>query len=147
MRVSIVKGENIKMKKTGLFVLLFGTLLTAACDNSEEEAESHDDHDASDVALLEVMLNMPEDVVAGDSVEIAAHVTYDGEDETEADQVEFEMLLEEDSIDKIIGEHRENGIYVIEYTFEEAGDYEVIAHTDAHHMHTMPKEALTVTGE
>ncbi len=135
------------MKKTGLFVLLFGTLLTAACDNSEEEAESHDDHDASDVALLEVMLNMPEDVVAGDSVEIAAHVTYDGEDETEADQVEFEMLLEEDSIDKIIGEHRENGIYVIEYTFEEAGDYEVIAHTDAHHMHTMPSEEVTVSEE
>lgn len=134
------------MKKTGLFALLFGTLLVAACDNAEEE-ESHDDHDSSEAALLEVTLNMPEDVVAGDSVEIGAHVTYDGEDEAEADQVEFEILHEEDSIDKIIGEHTENGIYVIEYTFEDAGEYEVIAHTDAHHMHTMPAETLTVTDD
>lgn len=145
MRVSITKGENFIMKKTGLYALLLGTLFVAACDNTEEE--SHDDHDSSDVGLLEVTLNMPEDVTPGDSVEIAAHVTYDGEDETEADQVEFEVLYEEDSIDKIIGEHTENGIYVIEYTFEEAGEYEVIAHTDAHHMHTMPAESLTVTDE
>lgn len=135
------------MKKHGLFLLLSGSLLfIAACDNGEDE-ESADDADSSNVAALEVTINMPEDVSAGDSVEIGAHVTYDGEDETEADQVEFEILLEEESLDKIEAEHTENGVYVIEYTFEEAGDYEVIAHTDAHHTHTMPKESLTVTGD
>lgn len=145
MKVDNTEGENIIMKRSGLYILLLSTLFVAACDNTEEE--SHDEHDSSELAQLEVTLNMPEDVTEGDTVEIGAHVTYDGEDETEADQVEFEILYEEDSIDKIVGEHTENGIYVIEYTFEEAGEYEVIAHTDAHQMHTMPAETITVAAE
>lgn len=141
-----IKEVYLMLKQSSLALLFTSVLVLAAC-NGEEEMEQHEGHDqeGSDVAVLEVELNMPEDVAAGDAVEISAHVTYDGEDETDADQVEFEILQDEESLDSIVAEHTENGIYLIEYTFEEAGDYEVIAHTDAHSLHTMPKEQLTVT--
>ena len=152
------------MFKKRNFALLLGTvLLLAACngdeeaeeqddhDNGDEETEEHDDHDghdqdhdSSDVAMLEVEIDMPATATAGESVEIGAHVMYDGEDETEADQVEFEIKLDDESLDSIVAEHTENGMYLIEYTFEDAGEYEVIAHTDAHSLHTMPNQTIII---
>lgn len=144
------EGENEMFKKRNVALLLGSTLLLAAC-NGEEETEENDDHqghdqdyDTSEVAMLEVEINMPDTATAGESVEIGAHVTYDGEDETEADQVEFEITLDEESLDSIVAEHTGDGNYVIEYTFEDAGKYEVIAHTDAHSLHTMPNQTITV---
>lgn len=131
------------LKKVGMFSLMLSLVaVVAACDNDSEDSAEDEE-----IAKLEVTLNIPEEIVAGSAVEIGAHVTYGGEDELEADKVEFEVQLDEEEVDKIIGEHTEDGVYVIDYTFEEAGDYTVIAHTDAHHMHTMPSEEVTVSEE
>lgn len=144
------EGENEMFKKRNLALLLGSVLLLAACNGDEETEESvehqgHDqDHDSSEVAMLEVEIDMPDTATAGESIEIGAHVTYDGEDETEADQVEFEIKLDDESLDSIVAEHTEDGNYVIEYTFEDTGEYEVIAHTDAHSLHTMPNQTITV---
>ncbi|CAD2070705.1 FixH family protein [Phocicoccus pinnipedialis] len=128
-----------------ILTLLMTTLIAvtmAACGNSE--AEDHAMHENTDeVHPLEVELTVPTEVTAGEKVQFKAHVFMDGE-ALEADSMMFEVKKGEESLAMIDGEYKDNGDYTIDYTFEETGTYEVIAHTDAMHQHTMPIEAVTV---
>lgn len=57
----------------------------------------------------------------------------------------FEIQDEnEETIEEITAEHSENGEYVVEFTFDEAGTYTVISHVDAFSLHTMPSEEVIV---
>lgn len=142
------------MKTKFFATLLSSALVLAACngDSTDDNGtnDEHDDHEMhedsgdSEVAVLKVELTAPETANVGEEVEISAHVTYGGEDEEEADRVMFEVLLDEESLDEIEAEHDEGGVYTIQYTFEEEGEYEVIAHTDAHDLHTMPRTTVSV---
>ncbi len=127
--------------------MLLAGLTLAAC--SDEEGGDHGDmnHDSpssDEIRSLEVDLQAPESIQSGEAAEFTAHVTSNEEDVSDADQVMFEVLQGEESMEMVEVEHTENGEYVFEYTFEEPGEYSVIAHVDAYQLHTMPEESVTV---
>ncbi|HBV23804.1 MAG TPA: hypothetical protein DEB42_08490 [Jeotgalicoccus sp.] len=137
----------MKIKSGLLSVMLLAGLTLAAC--SDEEGGDHGDmnHDnpsSDEIRSLEVDLQTPQSVQSGEAAEFTAHVTSNEEDVTDADQVMFEVLQGEESMEMVEVEHTENGEYVFEYTFEEPGEYSVIAHVDAYQLHTMPEESVTV---
>mgnify|MGYP000947966546 FL=1 len=137
----------MKIKAGLLSVMLLAGLTLAAC--SDEEGGDHGDmnHDSpssDEIRSLEVDLQAPESIQSGEAAEFTAHVTSNEEDVSDADQVMFEVLQGEESMEMVEVEHTENGEYVFEYTFEEPGEYSVIAHVDAYQLHTMPEESVTV---
>lgn len=137
------------MKIKTIFAVVFSVLLLTACGDNDEHADheggNHDAPSEDEMRTLDVDLSVPEEnVVAGESVEFNAHVTSNGDDVEDADQVMFEVLEGEDSLDMIEAEHDENGQYSIEYEFESPGEYTVISHVDAYQLHTMPEENVVV---
>lgn len=137
----------MKIKSGLLSVMLLAGLTLAACSDEEsgDHGDMHHDNPSSDeIRSLEVDLQAPESVKSGETAEFTAHVTSNEEDVSDADQVMFEVLQGEESMEMVEVEHTENGEYVFEYTFEEPGEYSVIAHVDAYQLHTMPEETVTV---
>lgn len=137
----------MKIKLSFLSLALLSAVTLAACSNETEEDHgdmNHDNPSSDEIRSLEVDLQTPQNIQAGNPVEFTAHVTSNEEDVTDADQVMFEILSGDESLEMIDAEHDENGEYVLEYTFDEAGDYTVIAHVDAYQLHTMPEETVTV---
>ena len=133
--------------KAGLLsaMLLAGLTLAACSDEGEDHGDmNHDSPSSDEIRSLEVDLQTPDSIQSGEAAEFTAHVTSNEEDVTDADQVMFEILQGEESLEMIEADHSENGEYVVEYTFEEAGEYSVIAHVDAYQLHTMPEESVTV---
>lgn len=126
-------------------ILLSGLTLAACSDEEMDHSEmNHDNPSSDEVRSLEVDLQAPESIKSGEEVQFVAHVTSNEEDVTDADSVMFEIISGEESLDIIEVDHSENGEYVLDYTFDEAGDYKVISHVDAFSLHTMPEEFVTV---
>ncbi|CAD2079149.1 hypothetical protein GCM10007275_10670 [Jeotgalicoccus coquinae] len=135
----------MKIKAGLLSVMLLAGLTLAACSEEENHDDmNHDSPSSDEIRSLEVDLQTPESVQSGEAAEFTAHVTSNEEDVTDADQVMFEVLKDDESMEMVEVEHSENGEYVFEYTFEEPGEYSVIAHVDAFQLHTMPEESVTV---
>lgn len=134
------------MKKLLGAAVLSSVLVLGACGNDEnkDDMEGPEHQDQDEVAGLDVELTTPETATAGEEVEFVAHVTSNDEDVNDADKVLFEVLKDDESLDKIEGEFTENGLYKLNYTFKEAGTYEVISHVDANGLHTMPKNEVVV---
>ncbi|MFB9859581.1 FixH family protein [Salinicoccus siamensis] len=133
--------------KVGFFTALTsGVLLLSACGGGadDDHGMSHENSSGDEIKSLEASLEVPETVEAGETAEFIAHVTSNDEDVTDADKVVFEVKKDEESIEKIEAEHSEAGAYMIDYTFDEPGDYVVISHVDAFSLHTMPQEEVTV---
>ena len=126
-------------------ILLSGLTLAACSDEEMDHSEmNHDNPSSDEVRSLEVDLQAPESIKSGEEVQFVAHVTSNEEDVTDADSVMFEIISGEESLDMIEVDHSENGEYVLDYNFDEAGDYKVISHVDAFSLHTMPEEFVTV---
>jgi len=134
--------------KLWMTALLASMMLLGACGNdADSESGDHGSHEEGDdeVRSLEVDLEVPETAKAGEKESFTAHVTSNEEDVTDADKVRFEVLdADGNSLDMIETEHSENGLYTIDYTFEEAGEYSVISHVDAYQLHTMPEKQIAV---
>ena len=128
--------------------LLTGLLLVLAACSAEGGSGGNEtgmeENPEDEMRTLEVDLQTPETASAEENVELTAHVHSNDEDVTDADQVQFEILQGEESLDMIEAEHSENGLYTIEYTFDEPGTYTVISHVDAFDLHTMPQKEITV---
>lgn len=127
-------------KKLLIATFLIITLILGACGGNEEEGAT------DELKELKVDFVVPESVQVDEKVELKATVTYGDEPVEDADEVVFEIWEqgnEEDSI-KIDGIHVENGEYTAETTFDNAGVYEMYAHTTARDLHTMPKKEVTV---
>ena len=142
------------MKKWIMLVVFCLFLFGCSSDNNEEAHEedhhsddTHEEHSDHDVAGLEVDFPLPEQASVGETVELKAIVTSNGEPILDAEEVDFEYwnVEDEDNTTHILGEHTENGEYVAEVTFTEPGTYEIYAHTTANGLHTMPKKSIEVT--
>src|SRR5699024_243526 len=105
----------------------------------------HANHNNEELADLDVEFVVPETVEAGETVELKAEVTYGDEEEKDA-EVKFEVWESGDEDNSVTFEatNNDDGTYTADHTFEEAGTYEMYAHTDANHLHTMPKKEVTV---
>jgi hypothetical protein len=124
------------MKKF-LLLILCVLFVLAGCSKDEKSEELPE--------FVEVVIQTPESINVNEEVVIEALVTQGDEKVEDAKKVEFELWKsEQETHEKVIGEHQGNGIYAITKTFQEAGDYFVIAHVTARDMHNMPKKDFVV---
>lgn len=139
------------MKKLSLLVSILMIMFLAACGNSEGDAKKDKATNAGEEELkeLKVDFDVPATAEPGDTVELTATVTYGDEKVTDADEVAFEVWKKDkkDDSTKLDGKNHKDGTYTAEMTFEEAGMYEMYAHTTARDLHAMPKKAITVGEE
>jgi Tfp pilus assembly protein PilP len=126
------------MKKMVLITLIaFIILSLSACAQQEEEEIPQ---------FLDVQLTVtPEHAEKGEPVLFEAKVTYGEEQVTDADEVSFEIWRANDEKhEKVEVEHKENGVYSLEKTFDIDGTYYIYAHVTARSMHNMPKKEFVV---
>lgn len=109
----------------------------SACAQQEEEVTPQ---------FLDVQLTVtPEHAEKGEPVVFEAKVIYGEEEVTDADEVAFEIWRANDeNHEKVEVEHKENGVYLLEKSFDVDGTYYVYAHVTARSMHNMPKKEFVV---
>jgi Tfp pilus assembly protein PilP len=128
------------MKKRFIFTFTLITCMIlnlSACTQQEEEEIPQ---------FLDVKLTVtPEHAEKGEPVLFEAKVTYGEERVTDADEVSFEIWRANDEKhEKVEVEHKENGVYSLEKTFDIDGTYYIYAHVTARSMHNMPKKEFVV---
>lgn len=125
------------MKK--LIILLFTLLILSAC--SKEEAKQRE----KAPEMIEVTITTPEKIKAQEETTINASVLQGKEKVTDANEVKFEIWKSgQDDHEMVEAKHDQDGIYSVKKTFTEGGNYFIVAHTTARHMHSMPKKEITV---
>ncbi|WP_053366454.1 FixH family protein [Bacillus sp. FJAT-27245] len=130
------------MKK--LLFLLIGLMAfaLAACSDAKDNDKSAGDELPK---MVEVSILLPEKIDPNVETEIKAHVTQDGKNVEDANEVKFEVFKNGDKEHEMIeAKHAGDGIYTIKKTFAEAGHYVVISHVTARDMHNMPKKEFVV---
>ncbi|WP_316568777.1 FixH family protein [Neobacillus sp. YIM B06451] len=130
------------MKK--LLFILIGLLAfaLAACSDAKDNDKSAGDDLPK---MVEVTILLPDKIDPNVETEIKAHVTQDGKNVEDANEVKFEVFKNGDKEHEMIeANHAGDGIYSIKKTFAEAGNYVVISHVTARDMHTMPKKEFVV---
>ncbi|MFD1426331.1 FixH family protein [Kroppenstedtia sanguinis] len=115
----------------------------------EEEHHGHEEgHGEAAEDLAQVEMKLPEDAHAGKETEIEVKITHDGKPVTDANEVKFELWKKgasKDEHEKIDANKGKDGVYSIQHTFAEAGEYKVMYHVTAKGGHVMePAETLTV---
>lgn len=124
------------MLKIKILLTIVISLSLFACSNELDEDE---------LKSLDVELETPtENISTNQMAEFTAYVSSNGEAVENADEVMFEILDGEESLDMIEAESKENGLYTIEYLFDSPGEYTVISHVEAFQLHTMPQKNVTV---
>lgn len=124
------------MLKIKILLTIVISLSLFACSNELDEDE---------LKSLDVELETPtESISTNQMAEFTAYVSSNGEAVENADEVMFEILDGEESLDMIEAESKENGLYTIEYLFDSPGEYTVISHVEAFQLHTMPQKNVTV---
>ena len=127
-------------------LLFFGVCLTAmfilfGCQEKEVEEEMP--------AMIDVQVNIsPETAKINEMIAFEVTVTQGDEKVTDASSVEFEFGQKDGTvIEKIAVEHKQDGIYSLEKSFNEAGDYYIIPHVSARDMHAMPKKEFSIANQ
>jgi hypothetical protein len=124
------------MKKV-LFLTLCVLFVLAGCSKEQTSEELPE--------FVEVFIQIPENINVNEEVVIEARVTQGDEKVEDAKKVEFEIWKsDQETYEKVLGEHQGDGIYSISKTFSDEGDYFVIAHVTARDMHNMPKKEFKV---
>ncbi|MFC7063901.1 FixH family protein [Halobacillus seohaensis] len=134
------------MKTRSILSILF-IIILSACGTSETDDNSTPS-DEVEVIQPNVEVNFEnEPLPIGEETPIQAIVTGNEEPITDADYVEFEIWSEaegEEQSETLEAKHTEEGVYEIMYTFKASGTYQVIAHTQARNVHTMPQTEVQV---
>ncbi|MGP4075390.1 FixH family protein [Halobacillus sp. K22] len=131
-----------------IFILLLAACGTDAQNQQNSESGSSEDQVAE---IPEVKVSFGEQPLPiKEKTTIEAAVTQGNEPVEDADYVDFEIWNEsngQESSKTIEADHSDDGVYKIEYTFESAGTYQVIAHTQVGDLHTMPQVEVQVGEE
>lgn len=134
------------MKKWVISLIAVPTLLFGCSQAAEKPIDSN--AEPIDPATLEVVVDIitPKQVSPNETVELAAHVTQNGENVDDADSVEFEVWESgfRDEGQMIQGKLDAGGVYKAEITFNQEGVYYMFAHTTARGLHVMPKQQIIV---
>lgn len=123
------------------FLLLLVVLFGCSKDNNESQ------QDVSSPALdfIEVTIQTPEKININEAINIQALVTQGNDKVDDADEVKFELWeVGHDEHEELEAHNDGNGLYSMEKTFKENGQYIVVAHVTARSMHSMPKKEFTV---
>ncbi|RHW38110.1 hypothetical protein D1B31_15145 [Neobacillus notoginsengisoli] len=131
------------MKK--LMVLFIGLLAVAlvGCADGEDQDNSAGTNEPP--KLIEVEILLPDKIDPNVETEIKTHVTQDGENVEDANEVKFEVFKAGDKDHEMLeAKHIGDGVYGVKKTFTEEGNYVVISHVTAREMHNMPKKEFVV---
>ncbi|WP_017185205.1 FixH family protein [Alkalibacillus haloalkaliphilus] len=131
------------MNKWLLALVTVMLVTVAACGGQDEETTEEQEVDS--LAPLEVEVLMDEQIDTGENM-LSTRVTQDGQPVEDASEVMFEVWQEgqKESSDMIEGNHVEDGLYEVSYTFEEEGVFYLVPHVTARDQHHMPQHDLVV---
>ncbi len=127
-------------KLSWLFALL--TIVLVACSNDSKEVVEED----FIPEIIEVDLQTPERVEAGETITLRTVVTQGDETVDDADEVIYEIWEETNKLESEMIEAvpEGDGIYTLDYTFGENSVMNVQIHVTARGMHNMPVKQVIV---
>lgn len=136
-----------KLKKGVIFIVFLAMLFLVAC--SEKSSNNHNNSGDGQVPeKVEVDLQLPERAEPGETVNLVAHISQEGEEVSDADEVVFEIWVSEDKerehSQMVDVSEQKGGTYQSEYVFENDGVYYVQVHVTARGMHVMPKKKILI---
>lgn len=127
------------MMKKLIILLTFSSIILSAC--AEEEKQQDD----LVPQLLEVAIKTEDSIQVNQETIIKAVVTQGKNKVTNADEVKFEISKAgDDQHEMIQGKHQKDGVYSIQKTFKDGGQYYIVAHVTANRMHNMPRKEILV---
>ncbi len=131
--------------KWWIFTVVLITAMTA-CSSRGDHPDYEEKKDVS-VEALEVGLQGPDNLRKNETGHFEAIVTQGDEQVNDADEVEFEIWKDGSKKESIMLEAKNEGegVYSVEYAFEEEGEYVVQSHVTARDMHTMPTKKVIVS--
>jgi len=121
-------------------------LLLAGCSQGESQS-SEEEKSVQKIEPLKVELTIqPEKIDSGQEVTFQATVSQGGEKVEDASEVKFEIGQDgsKGEPEMLEGSDEGNGLYTVKKSFEEAGQYYVVAHVTANGVHTMPRASFIV---
>lgn len=129
-----------------LFSLLAVPALLMGCSSNETKVDTNDEPVDAEALEVKVHILTPKEVAVNEPVELAAHVTQNGENVDDAETVQFEVWESgyRDDGQMIDGKFDSEGVYKAETTFDHDGVYYMYAHTQARGLHVMPKQQIIV---
>lgn len=130
----------MKIMKNLLIIMLIASVLSA-CTAKNEPAVTD-----KDKAILDAELMLPKEIALHQEAALEVRVTQGGEAVEDAVQVQFAIwrLNSEGTSTLIEAKHEQDGIYRVNYTFEEDGVYSIQSHVSARSQHVMPKRQIAV---
>lgn len=132
------------MKKIWLIIsiVISFTVLLAACGGQDKDKDA----DSEEIPMLKVAFQLPDAAKVKEDVPLKAIVTYGDEKVKDADDVTFEYWKKghKDNSTKVSSKNNKDGTYTAKVAFDEAGTYELYAHTTARDLHTMPKKSIQI---
>ncbi|ENH97239.1 hypothetical protein J416_06627 [Gracilibacillus halophilus YIM-C55.5] len=131
--------------KKWLFIVCVSIIAFVGCSEQNNSA-SNENEQEDELKKLEVAFKLPEEARTGEKVTLEATVTYGGEPVEDAEEMNFEYWNVENAKNTTTVESspQGEGVYTAEVTFDQAGTYEIYAHTTAESYHTMPKKSITI---
>ena len=132
------------MKKKWLFSTVAISFLLFGCGDDNAEVDTLDNGEMPAEVMVEIQT--AEHLAVDETVQLSAKVTQNGDAVNDADEVKFEVWESglRDNGKMLEGKLTEDGVYVVDYTFEHDGVYYMYAHTTARGLHVMPKQKLVV---
>jgi hypothetical protein len=121
------------------------TLLTSLIIILSACAQEEKQQDDAVPQLLEVAIKTEDSIQVNQETVIEAVVTQGENKVTNADEVKFEISKAgDDQPEMMQGKHQKDGVYSIQKTFKNEGQYYIVAHVTANRMHSMPRKEILV---
>lgn len=169
--MKIMRRQHDRLQQGLIMGVLGAVLVLVSACQAGDQGEGNTANDAPHMPQAPIEVNFFTDpdsgVQAGETTELIAEVSQDGALVDDAELVRFEIWHEEQDQEgnespnnsnhshggmdhyeteheMLEAEHRGDGQYVLEYTFEKSGTYFVMYHVDARGMHAMTKHEVEV---
>lgn len=139
-----VKHRAVFVKEKAMRKILLGFILfsgvLAGCSNQSDTTSGKEPQ------MVEVSIKfVPEKIKPNEKEKIEAIVTQGKDKVSDANEVKFEIWKTgQDQHEMLEARNEGKGVYSINKTFPDNGQYFVTAHVTARSMHTMPNQGFTV---
>lgn len=136
------------MKKLTLIISIYALLIigTIACNQKEKTGATAA---VTEESPIQVDLQFtPKEPRAKEKVKLSVTITQKNSPVLDADAVKYEIWQNGQDNHKIVPATKSsNGLYSIEYSFDQPGQYYVMYHVDARGFHNMSKKEISVLSQ
>jgi hypothetical protein len=126
------------MKRKWFISLITMVIGVAACGQAEEKQGGVEIVD--ELTPIEVKLEVPQTAEVGEMVTFSSSITQGEDLVRDASEVAYEIWFkgEKEQSQLIEAQEQDGHVYLLDYTFDEAGLYQVQTHVTARGLHRMP---------